>query len=65
MLMVWAQTACRANSQSGKHYPCMGMPPTDGLLAGIVCLSPTIAHTLRDAVVVHVVRNMEDKGLNI
>ena len=38
---------------------------TDGLLADIVCLSPTIAHTLRDAVVVHVVRNMEDKGLNI
>ena len=65
MLMVWAQTACRANSQSGKHYPCMGMPPTDGLLADIVCLSPTIAHTLRDAVVARVVGNIEDEGLNI
>ena len=38
--------------------------PTDGLLAGIVCLSPTLA-PLRDAVVAHVVRNMEDEGQNI
>ena len=42
-----------------------GMPPTDGLLAGIVCLSPTLADSLRDAVVAHVVGNMEDEGLNI
>ena len=41
-----------------------GMPPTDGLLAGIVCLSPTLAGSLRDAIVAHVVGNMED-GLNI
>ena len=42
-----------------------GMPPTDGLLAGLVCLSPTLAGSLRDAVVAHVVGNMEDEGLNI
>ena len=42
-----------------------GMPPTDGLLAGIVCLSPAVAGSLRDAVVAHVVRDMEDEGLNI
>ena len=39
--------------------------PTDGLLAGIVCLSPALAGPLRDAVVAHVVGNMEDEGLNI
>ena len=38
---------------------------TDGLLAGIVCLSPTLAGSLRDAAVVHVVGNMEDEELNI
>ena len=38
---------------------------TDGLLAGIVCLSPTLAGSLRDVGVVHVVGNMEDEGLNI
>ena len=41
-----------------------GMPPTDGLLAGIVCLSPTLVGSLRDAVK-HVVGNMEDEGLNV
>ena len=40
------------------------MPPTDGLLAGIVCLSPALAGSLRDAVVAHVVGNMEDEGLS-
>ena len=39
------------------------MPPTDGLLAGIVCLSPTLGDSLRDADVAHV-GNMEDEGLN-
>ena len=39
--------------------------PTDGLLAGIVCLSPTLAGSLRDAAVARIVGNMEDKGLNI
>ena len=70
MARVWAQMACRDNSQSGKHYPWKpidleGLPPTDGLLAGIVCLSPTLAGSLKDAVVAHVVENMEDEGLNI
>ena len=38
---------------------------TDGLLAGTVCLSPTLAGSLRDADVAHVVGNMEDEALNI
>ena len=41
------------------------MPPTDELLAGIVCLSPTLAGSLRDADVGHVVGNMEGEGLTI
>ena len=39
--------------------------PTDGLLAGIVCLSPALAGSLRDADAAHVVGNIEDEGLNI
>ena len=71
MVRIWAQRACRANSQSGKHChqkpncPLERMPPTDGLLAGIVCLSPALEYSLKDAIVAHVVRNMEDEGLNI
>ena len=42
-----------------------GIPATDGLLAGIVCLSPTVVGSLRDAVVAHFVGNMEDEGWNI
>ena len=42
-----------------------GMPPTDGLLAGIVCLSPTLVGSLGDAGVVQVVGKMEDEGLTI
>ena len=38
--------------------------PTDGLLAGLVCLSPSLAGSLRDADVAHV-GSMEDEGLNI
>ena len=38
-----------------------GMPPTNGLLAGIMCLSPTLAGLLRIAIVAHV-GNMEDEG---
>ena len=69
MVKVWAQTSCKANSQSGNHYPWNpvsfeGMP-TDRLLAGSVCLSPTLAGSLREADVAHVVGNMEDEGLNI
>ena len=69
MVRVWAQTACRANSQSGKHYPqkpsCFQGMPTDGLLAGIVHLSPTLVGSLRDTDAAHVVGNMEDGGLNV
>ena len=68
VVRVWAQMVCRAKSQSdiipGSQIALEGMP-TDGLLAGIVCLSPALAGSLRDAVVVHVVGNMEDEGLNI
>ena len=54
-----------ANIISVSPIALEGMPPTDGLLAGIVCLSHTLADSLRDAVVAHVVGNMEDEGLNI
>ena len=58
------------NGQSANIIPRIptaleGMLPTDGLPAGTVCLSPTLAGSLRDAVVAHVVGNMEDEGLNI
>ena len=49
----------------GSPIALEGMPPTDGLLAGIVCLSPALAGSLRNAAVAHVVGNMEDAGLNI
>ena len=66
---VWAQMACRANSQVANIIPRSpiafeGMP-TDGLLAGIVCLSPTLAGPLRGAVVAHALGNMEDEDLNL
>ena len=54
-----------ANIISVRPIALEGMPPTDGLLAGIVCLSPTLLDSLRDAVVARVVGNMEDEGLNI
>ena len=53
-----------ANIIPGSRIAFEGMP-TDGLLAGIVCLSPTLWGSLRDADVAHVVGNMEDEGLNI
>ena len=53
-----------ANIIPGSPIVFEGMP-TDGLLAGIVCLSPALACSLRDADVGHVVGNMEDEGLNI
>ena len=69
MVRVWAQTACRANSQSGKLYPwkpnCFEGMPTKGLLAGIVCLSSALVGPLRYTSVPHVVGDMEDEGLNI
>ena len=53
-----------ANIIPGSPAAFEGMP-TDGLLAGIVCLLPTLVDSLKDAVVAHVVGNMEDEGLNI
>ena len=53
-----------ANIIPGNPIAFEGMP-TDRLLAGIVCLSPTLAGSLRDADVAHVVGNMEYEGLNI
>ena len=41
------------------------MPPKDGLLTGIVCLSPSLAGPLRDAVIARVVGNVEDEGLDV
>ena len=53
-----------ANVIAGSPITLEGVPPTDQLLAGIGYLSPTLAASLRDAVVVHVVGNMEDEGMN-
>ena len=52
------------NIVPGSSIALEGMPPTDGLLPGIVCLSPALAGSLRD-VVIHVVGNMEGEGLNL
>ena len=54
-----------ANIVPGSPIALEGMPSRDGLLAGIVCLSLALAGPLRGAVVAHVVRNMEDEGLDI
>ena len=51
-----------ANIIPGSPIAFEGMP-ADGFLAGIVCLSPTLGDSLRDADVAHV-GNMEDEGLN-
>ena len=53
------------NINPGNPIALEEMPPTDGLLADTVCLSPGLARALREAVVAHVVGNMEDEGLNI
>ena len=53
-----------ANTSPRSPTACEGMP-IDGLLTGIMCLSPTLAISLRDAIVAHVVGNMEGEGLNI
>ena len=52
-----------ANIIPGSPIAFEGMP-ADGLLAGIVCLSPALVGPLRDAVVAHI-GNTEDEGLNI
>ena len=54
-----------ANIIHGSPIALEEMPPTDGRLAGIVCLSPALVGPLRYTVVAHVVGNMEDEGLNI
>ena len=53
-----------ANIIPGSPIAFEGMP-MDGLLAGTVCLSPTLAGSLRDAIVAHVAGNVEDAGLSI
>ena len=53
-----------ANIIPGSPTACEGRP-TDGLLAGIVCLFPALAGSLSDADVAHVVENMKDEVLNI
>ena len=70
MARVWpkgpaALTPNEANIIPGSPVALEGMPPTDGLLTGIVCLSPALAASLKDALVAYVVGNMEDEGLNI
>ena len=54
-----------ANIIPGSPIAREGMSPTDELLAGIVCLSPALAVSLRNAVLAYVVGNTEDEGLNI
>ena len=53
-----------SNIIPGSPVVFKGMP-TDGLLAGIVCLSPALVGSLRDAVLAHVAGSMEDEGLNM
>ena len=53
-----------ANIIPGSPIAFEGMP-TDGLLAGMVCLSPALAGSLGGGDEAHVVGNMEDEGLNI
>ena len=69
MARVWAQpvglTPKVANIILGSLIALEGTPPTDGLLAGTVCLTPARAGSLRDAAVAHVVGSMEDEGLTI
>ena len=54
-----------ANIIPGSPIAPEGILSTDGLLAGIVCLSIALVGSLRDAIVAHVAGNMEDGGLNI
>ena len=54
-----------ANIIPGSPIALERMPPIDGLLAGIVCLSSALAGSLRSAVVAQVAGIVEDEGLNI
>ena len=60
-----ALTPKEVNIIPGSPVALEGMPPTDGLRIGVVRLSPALVGSLRDALVAHVVGNMEDEGLNI
>ena len=54
-----------ANIIPGSPIALEEMPQTDELPAGILCLSPALVGSLRDAVVAQVLGNMEDEGLYI
>ena len=54
-----------ANIIPGTPIALEGMPPTGGLLAGIVYLSPAPVSPLRGAVNTHLVGTMEDQGPNL
>ena len=54
-----------ANIIPGSPIALERMPPIDGLLAGIVCLSSALAGSLRNAVVALAIGNMEDEGLSL
>ena len=54
-----------ANIIPGSPSALERMPPIDGLLAGIVCLSPVLVGSLRNAIVAQVAGITEDEGLNI
>ena len=55
-----------ANITQGSPISLEGIPPTDGFLAGVTCLSPSLVGSLRDAAVfAHVAGNMENEGLHI
>ena len=68
MVRVWAQMAHRltpkvVNFVPGSPIALEGVLPTGGLLAGIVCLPPTLADA--GSVVAHVLGNTGDEGLNL
>ena len=70
MIRIWARwptglTPKVANIIPGSPIALEEMPQTDELPAGILCLSPALVGSLRDAVVAQVVGNMEDEGLYI
>ena len=70
VVRVWAQrpaglTSKVANVIPGRPIALEWMPPTDKILAGIVCLSPALGEPLKGALIAHVVGNMEDTGLNL
>ena len=48
-----------ANIIPGASVALEGLPPTDRLLAGTVCLSPALVGSLRCAAVAHTVGKME------